>query len=236
MPVGDLISLNLLGGFGLRVGARAVDVPASAQRVLALLGVRGGMSRGRIAGTLWPEVAEERAMASLRTCLWRIQQIDRGVIAASPTNVELADELSVDIRELTAAARLVLHDGVDHLSPWWSSARFHGELLPDWSEDWLVIDRERLRQLRLHALERLAERLTAQGRYGLALEAALAAVRADSLRETAHRAAILVHLAEGNLGEALRQFQQCRDILLEEFGVEPTPATAQLMRGIAAHV
>src|SRR5262249_9511790 len=102
--------------------------------------------------------------------------------------------------------------------------------LPDWPDDWLIVERERLRQLRLHALERLAERWTAQGSYGLALEAAMAAIRADPLRESAHRAAIRVHLAEGNLSEALRQFERCRAVLLEEFGVEPTEATTGLLR------
>jgi hypothetical protein len=95
-----------------------------------------------------------------------------------------------------AIARLLVPGRADQLSPWWSSARFQGELLPDWQDDWLIVDRERLRQLRLHALERLAEGWTAQG----------------------------------NLGEAIRQFKRCREMLLVQFGVEPTSATAGLLR------
>jgi DNA-binding SARP family transcriptional activator len=230
------ISLTLLGGFSLLIERQPVDVPVSAQKLLGLLGIRGPMSRSRIAGTLWPEVAEDRAMASLRTSIWRIQQLHRGIVAATANTVELAGTVGIDVREMTATARRLLDEQMGDLPLWWLSARFQGDLVPDWPEDSLVVDRERLRQLRLHALERLAERLTDQGRYGLALEAALAALRADSLRETAHRAAILVHLAEGNLGEAIRQFRQCQEILREEFGVEPTPATSQLLRGLVAPV
>jgi DNA-binding SARP family transcriptional activator len=71
------------------------------------------------------------------------------------------------------------------------------DLLPDWVDDWLVHDRERLHQLRLHVLEALADRLAGDGRYGLALDVALAALRSDTLRESAHRtsSAGIVHAA-----------------------------------------
>jgi DNA-binding SARP family transcriptional activator len=226
----DAARLVLLGGFELRLDTGAVELYVSAQRVLAFLALRGRTGRSRLAGTLWPEVTEDKALASLRTALWRVQQVGRGLVTTTPNDVDLADGVFVDAQEVISSSRLLLHGGVDHLSLWWSSVRFQGELLPDWSDDWLVVERERLRQLRLHALERLAERWTAQGSHGLALEAALAALRADPLRETAHRAAIMVHLAEGNLGEAIRQFERCREVLLEEFGVEPTPATVALLR------
>jgi DNA-binding SARP family transcriptional activator len=222
--------LHLLDGFQLRLDSTPVELSVSAQRLLAFLALRGRAGRSRVAGTLWPEVTEDRALASLRTALWRVQQAGRGVITIIAADIELAPGVAVDAQELTASARLLLHDAIDHLSPWWSSGRLQGELLPDWPDDWLVVERERLRQLRLHALERLAERWTEQACYGLAVEAALAAIRTDPLRESAHRAAIVAHLAEGNLGEAIRQYERCREILLEEFGVEPTAATADLLR------
>ncbi|HEY6203669.1 MAG TPA: bacterial transcriptional activator domain-containing protein [Candidatus Limnocylindria bacterium] len=80
-----------------------------------------------------------------------------------------------------------------------------GELLADWCDEWVLLERERLRQLRLHALEVLTQRLVTVGRYADAMEVALAALRSEPLRESAHRAVISVHLAEGNRSEALRQ-------------------------------
>ena len=90
--------------------------------------------------------------------------------------------------------------------------------------------RERLRQLRLHALEAAAAQLSALGSYGLALDAALTALRADPLRESAHRAVIRVHLAEGNVAEARRAFRQCRLLLRRELHVEPSPQTARMVQ------
>jgi hypothetical protein len=43
------------------------------------------------------------------------------------------------------------------------------DLLPDWTEDWVLMERERYHQLRLRALEALCRRLTLKGRCGQAV-------------------------------------------------------------------
>ncbi|WP_435876791.1 AfsR/SARP family transcriptional regulator, partial [Streptomyces achromogenes] len=108
-----------------------------------------------------------------------------------------------------------------------------GELLPGWDEEWVLLERERLRQLRLHALDALADGLTRQGSPALALEAALASIRIEPLRESAHRAVVAAHLSEGNVIEAVRHYRAYRQLLRDELGLEPS---AQLARMIpAAH-
>jgi DNA-binding SARP family transcriptional activator len=87
-------------------------------------------------------------------------------------------------------------------------------------------------ELRLHALDALAERLTAAGRYPDATSAALAAVKAEPLRETAHAALIRVYLAEGNRAEALAAYQQYRALLRTELGLEPTPLIQALVKDL----
>ena len=93
--------------------------------------------------------------------------------------------------------------------------------LPDWDDGWLHEDRERLRQLRLHVLDAWALQLTEAGDYGLALEVALSALHSDPLRESAHRAVIRVHRAEGNVHEARRALATCRSVLAQEIGSTP---------------
>jgi len=101
-------------------------------------------------------------------------------------------------------------------------AELVGDLLPDWYDDWLQDEREGLRQTQLHALESLARRLSESGSHADAVQAALAAIRLEPLRESAHRTLIQVHIPEGNMSEAWRQFQRCRRMLREELGVEPS--------------
>jgi DNA-binding SARP family transcriptional activator len=107
-----------------------------------------------------------------------------------------------------------------------------GDLLPGWYDDWVLVEAEDWRQLRLHALEMLAGRLTAVGCWGQAADAARAAVRAEPLRESAHAALIGVHLAEGNQSEAVRQFTLYRELLHAELGLEPTPRLRCLVQDL----
>ena len=96
----------------------------------------------------------------------------------------------------------------------------------------MLIERERFRQLRLHALEALCERRMAAGRVRHALEAALAAVAAEPLRESAQRTLVRLHLAEGNHAEALRQYHIYRELLNDQLGLEPSTQMQALVHGL----
>jgi DNA-binding SARP family transcriptional activator len=97
-----------------------------------------------------------------------------------------------------------------------------GDILPDWYDDWVAFERERFRELRIHALEALSARLTSAEQFGEAMDAALAAVQHEPLRESAHRAVISVHLAEGNRAEALEEYRRFRDRINNDLGLTPS--------------
>jgi DNA-binding SARP family transcriptional activator len=225
----DAVSLRLLGAFELRVDGALVSLPASTQRLVALLALRGRCGRSRLAGSLWPEVTEHRALASLRTGIWRVNQAVSGLVLSSHGSLDLGADADVDVRRLVRSSRALMGDASAGSVADADFTDDGGELLPDWEDEWLVDDRERLRQLRLHVLERLAERLADEGAYGLALESALAAVRSDALRESAHRVVIRIHLAEGNIAEAARAYDHCARVLAHEVGVAPSDATSSLV-------
>ncbi|MFB7940241.1 BTAD domain-containing putative transcriptional regulator [Streptomyces sp. NPDC056049] len=230
-PPGGLsrqLSVALNGGFRLLLDGETVELPCGAQRLVALLALRGRTGRSALAGTLWPETEEQRALARLRTALWRVRQTVPELVRSTGSGIDLALGVEVDIREQIDRSMRVLHGTpVDPGS--WTGVVPDGDLLPDWEDEWLTDDRERLRQLRLHVLEDLAEQFCAKGRFGLAVDAALTVLRADVLRESAHRALLRVYLAEGNLAEARRAYQTCVDVLRSELGVRPTAATTALL-------
>ncbi|MFF3286766.1 BTAD domain-containing putative transcriptional regulator [Streptomyces sp. NPDC003023] len=214
----------LLGQFRLQCGTEPVELGRNGQRLLAFMGMRGRASRTVLAGTLWPEVTEERARGSLRTTLWKLPHADPPLIQCRGDSLVAAAAMRVDVHTLTETALGVMRGGVPPLEGRPPIDLLAGDdLLPGWDEDWVHWERERLRQLRLHALDALAETLTRQGRAALALEAAWAGVRLEPLRESAHRAVVSAHLAEGNLSEAVRHYRAFRRLLREEMGVEPSP-------------
>jgi DNA-binding SARP family transcriptional activator len=96
------------------------------------------------------------------------------------------------------------------------------DLLPGWHDEWLLVEREDLRQRQLHALDACARRLIDSARYGEAIGTALAALRAEPLRETAHRLVIEAHLQEGNQVEARRQWQTYARLLRERLNATPS--------------
>jgi DNA-binding SARP family transcriptional activator len=229
-----LVSIRLLGTFVVVVGSEPVALPVGAQRLIAMLALRGRTGRSRLAGLLWPDTAEHRALASLRTGIWRVNQAAHGLVEAEHGTVGLGLGPAIDVNRLIDASRAVL-GGVDAPGRSTAPAFDDGELLPDWDDPWLDAERERLHQLRLHVLESTAEQLSGRGCYGLALEAALAALRADDLRESAHRTVISIHLAEGNVVEARRAYEQCRRTLRAELGIEPSPSTSALVGAVRVY-
>ena len=224
-------SLSLLDAFELRCDGELVGLPVSAQRLLAFLALHERpLLRPYVAGTLWIDASDERAGASLRSSLWRLNRSGHRLVDATSTRLGLAPGIDVDVRSSLALARRLLDGTAPAEELDLAEASLNGEVLPDWYDDWLVFERERFRQLSLHALEVLSDRLLAAGRLGGALGAALAAVRGEPLRESAHRALIRVHLAEGNRAEALRQRELCRRLLRGRLGAEPSPQLDELLR------
>lgn len=229
-PTPQQPQLRLLGGFQLELGGQPLWLPHSVRRVIAFLGIRGRSDRTEVAGTLWPELPEPKARASLRTALWRMHRLTTAPVVTGSEALALAPAVRVDLQAFGAAVQqLVAGDEVPDRVPA-AVLPATGELLPGWYDDWVLFERERIRQQRLHALETLAGRLTAAGRYGEAIDAALTAVRLEPLRESATRALILAHLGEGNLVEAVRCFDSFRDQLAVELGVHPTAQLAQLVQ------
>jgi DNA-binding SARP family transcriptional activator len=177
---------------------------------------------------LWPETDEQRALARLRTAIWRVNQVVPQLIESLGEQVDLTTYTEIDVREQIEHSMGVLGGGTVDAATWAAGIPTR-DLLPDWHDEWLIDDRERLRQLRLHTLEDIAEQLCRQGHFGLAIDAALTVLRADVLRESAHRAVLRVHLAEGNIAEAQRAYQSCVETFERELGVRPTPATSALL-------
>lgn len=223
-------SLRLLSEFQLLIDGRPITLPHSVERVLAFLGIsQAPVSRARLAGSLWPDVAEQRAYGDLRSALWRLRRI-AGVIDEENHRLALAPGVDVDVAEMTDLTRSLIAEpecpALDRVA---ALVRARA-ILPGWDEEWLIVERERYRMTRLRALERSGRALLAAGDYVGALGAALASVDTEPYRETAHRLVIQIHIAEGNTAQAIRAYQAYRSLVADELGIAPSP----LMRDLVA--
>lgn len=217
------LRLRLLGGFELRCEGDSIELPMSAQRLIAFLALQSRpLLRVHIAGRLWADVSERRACANLRTAVWRAHRPGHALVEVTNSHLALAPGVAVDVREIAARARRMgrrpphyEEDDLEQLS-------LAGDLLPDWYSDWVLMEREQLHELRVRALEALCEALVLDRRLGEAAEAGLAALASEPLRESAHRALIRLHIAEGNRCDAIRQYRRYRELMRRELGIEPS--------------
>lgn len=231
------VRLTLLNSFELILGAEPLLLRPSGQRVVAFLALRARrVQRSLMAGMLWPDSPDDHANQSLRSAIWRVNGpahalVGRDVVESSRTHLRLAPHVRVDLHEaMDEARRLIAGRSEDGGTVGELLRRsLTADLLPDWDEDWVVAERERVRHLRLHALETLCEGLTARGRYAEAIEAGMAAVESEPLRESAQVMLIRAHMAEGNVVEAIRQYASYRRLLTDELGIVPSVGLEELV-------
>lgn len=217
------LRLRLLGVFRASADARILNFPSSTRRLLAYLALNEVADRDQIATQLWPELPPDRAHSDLRTALWRLGRVSPDYIEVDGDTLALRDEVAVDVNRVLEWARHVLSLEITPLpNDRWEPPRNAGAtLLPAWNEPWLDPHRTAVQMLQLQAFEMLSAKILAAGRVAEALPHALRVVQIDPLRESAQRLLIEIHLRQGNVSDALRQYASYRDLLHDELGISP---------------
>jgi DNA-binding SARP family transcriptional activator len=153
-------------------------------------------------------------------------------VHATASRLQLSVGMQIDLERSTRLAQRVLSGDVfadDRLLEDLLDADFAEDLLPEWDEEWLTDHQSRYRQLRLTALEMMSGHLATAGQYGAAVQAALAAVQADSLRDSAHETLIRAYLAQGNRSDAFAHYGRYRRLLRDELGIDPPAELGRML-------
>jgi DNA-binding SARP family transcriptional activator/predicted ATPase len=235
------LNIVLLGGFQGRVDASApLMLPTrKSQALLAFLALPPGRShpRGKLASLLWGGMREPQARRGLRQALFTLRKavnaeppallIDGETVALNPTSVDVdVVEFERQVAEGTPAA-------LER-----AATLYRGELLEGLAlqetpfEEWLLAERERLRELALDALAKLLRHQRTTEAPEAALRTALRLLALDPLQESVHRAIMRLYVQLGRRPSALRQYQICVGVLQRELSVEPETTTKQLYQEI----
>ncbi|MDQ3549508.1 MAG: AAA family ATPase [Chloroflexota bacterium] len=238
----DELRIELLGRLRVTLdGVPGQPVPsAKASALLVYLAVTGRPhSREALAGLLWAESDDNDARASLRAVLsqlrkWANSQI---VIGHDQIAFDRTSRYWLDVEVFESAVREVT------VGPSEASAAaidlYRGDFLEGFSvrdapafDEWVTIQRERLRRLAVDALSQLADRLLLRGNDVAALDHLRRLLALDPWREDAHRQLMLLLTRQGQRAAALAQYEQCRQTLASELGVEPEDETVALAEQI----
>ena len=139
------LCLYLQGCFVFACDGTTTAMPHSSERVVALLALRGGAAtRHDVAATLWSKATGDRSAAALRTALWRLDSSPaRGLVRARGRELALRDDLQVDFRATARRARDVIAGRPGEVGAGdIALLRDSRDLLPDWYEDWAIVERE----------------------------------------------------------------------------------------------
>jgi predicted ATPase/DNA-binding SARP family transcriptional activator len=244
----------LTGQFAVEVDGAPVDTagvgPMGRVGLAYLLTERHRpVPRDELAEILWAGAPPKSWETSVRVLVSKLRALlDRGGLAhaealttrAGCYQVHLPDDAVVDVEAAAAAvaeAEAELEQGrpgVAQTAAAGAAAVAARRFLPGEQGLWVEQQQAELRALHLRALEVLAGAATAGGDWLAAVQAAEEAIALEGLREQLWVRLMSAHAAAGNRGEALRAYERCRRLLVEELGVGPSPATEAAYLGLLA--
>lgn len=232
------LALKLLGEFEARDSTgRLLTIGARKNRALLAalaLAPANSLPRDRIARLLWSDRAGEQARSSLRQALASLRK-DVAATGASPIVVtESRVKLDPDLTDIDAVVFQRLAGSADIEALRAAMDFYRGELLSDIEirdsafEDWVGSERRRLSDLATHVLEKLWAREAG----GARIDIAKRLVAFDPLRESGHRKLMHAYAEAGEKALALRQYENCREMLRAEFDVAPGEETDALRQSV----
>ena len=244
-----MVLVYLLGGFSLGwdQANRQMIQSQTARSLFAYLVTfqHHPHTRNLLIGTFWPDLPEPTARRRLSKALWQIRRVfsqpewalkDPFIITQGDT-VQINSDIPlwVDVTEFIAGSERCLHSAENLLEPCQLCVDlYQGEFLAGYHDDWILLERERLREVFLDVLAELVVGHKLRGNFNRALRFARRLALEDPWREAAHREVMrLCHLL-GQDAEAMNQFDACRQILAEELDAEPSTETQLLAAEIGA--
>lgn len=216
-------------------------VSRKAQALFFYLAITGQVhQRSRLAAMFWPDVEDARALKNLRDVLPNLHHlldpyllVTRQTLAFDTRQPFTLDVAEVNWLERAASDGLPLETQIELLD------LYRGELLEGYYVDdaaefegWLVLERERLRELVVRALQTAADACIREHTIptGLALTGRLLAL--EPWREYAHRQRMALLVMADRREAAMVQYQQCCTILRQEFDATPSPRTVEMAERI----
>ena len=246
------IEIRLLGGFDIRCREATVRKFESqkARALLAYLAMHPdqALSREHIATLLWSDKDESGARRNLRQVLYSLRtafaeaELGTDLLDGESTDVRLHPEIEVwvDVADFEQAIERGLDGAVPDSQQLGKAARLYaGDFLGGFFvrdcppfEEWLLTTQERLRESALATFHTLVASCLRRGESRMGIHYARRLLAIDPLSERAHRQLMRLYAQSSRRTRALAQFEELRNLLNQELGVEPLAETTALYQSI----
>jgi DNA-binding SARP family transcriptional activator/pimeloyl-ACP methyl ester carboxylesterase/tRNA A-37 threonylcarbamoyl transferase component Bud32 len=230
-----MLYANFLGQFSLQLDDQPVTLASRpAQLVLAylLLNPAASHRREQMAGVLWPESSDTNARHNLRNTVWQLRKALGDEYLLVTKDTVAFDRSAPHQSDVAMLQDVVPLDDVDALMG--AVCGYQGDLLPGFYEDWIQLERERLRGLYERRMQALLDALSARGRWRDVLNWAELWLARGHSPEPAYRALMLAQAAQGDLASMAAAYRRCVQALKSELDVPPSPETQDLYARLSA--
>jgi DNA-binding SARP family transcriptional activator len=208
--------VSVLGSFTLTADGATVPLGVDSRRLVAYLAVHPRpQERTSLAADLWPGVPTDAAVRLLTDAATAVDVPELFAEDDESGPLALAADVEVDLADALGLVRALPDIPTNH-DP--DISLLSADILPGWTAPWVAVERERFRQLRLHALEERSLRLTSAGRYADAVSIARSAAQTAPSRESARRALIEAYLGQGDIAAAVAEFDDYQELLRSSVG------------------
>ncbi|MFZ0013863.1 MAG: BTAD domain-containing putative transcriptional regulator, partial [Acidimicrobiia bacterium] len=206
------------------------------EQAVAYLAISGrSLARRTLIGHIWPDSDPVRCLARLRNVIWKINVIVPDLVVGGELDTRLHEEVRVDLddardlanRLMSSTGRVASVDTFDVLQH---------QLLADWDEEWLDVERRDFNILRLRALEQVARDRLEAACFFEAERACRTVIGAEPYRESARLLLAEICIAEGNVGVAFSELSEFARVLHDELGIAPNHEIQELVASIQAQV
>ncbi|HSJ87306.1 MAG TPA: BTAD domain-containing putative transcriptional regulator [Anaerolineales bacterium] len=228
-----MLEVRLLGTFSiLQDGSPVMISSRPAQSLFGYLILTAGIKhrREKLAGIFWPEATEEKARAYLRHELWRIR---KALGSVSNCDYIIADDIHISLNfsaqywlDANQLAELNEQPSVDELKSALSIC--HGELLPGFYDEWIVMEREHLHAIYEHNIAKLLDLLEKENRWQEILDWAERWLSLEPASEAAYRYLMVAYHALGEASKVISTYERCV-LALRTIDLEPSEATKSLV-------
>ncbi len=194
------------------------------------------LTKEEIGVTLWPDSSSELLRMQFRNTLYFLRYaLGQEVIVATDRryafNLDMDYSYDVQDFEHTISQAEMTTNAEQKVELLQHAMQiYQGEFYPEGEGSWLMLERQRLAQMHEHSVLELARLLLERGEAKIALAHCQKILAEDHCQETAHRLAMQAYAALGNRSGVVKQFEQCKQYLLDELGLEPSPETTQLQK------
>ncbi len=240
----DKLIIRLLGGLEFH---SQVDVKISTRKgalLAAYLAFYRGRTipRERVRNLLWSDRRDEQAAGSLRRALTDLRkslaelEIESVLDAEAGTLCLLTDRTETDVSRFEHLIRGAQVQALVEAANLYKGDLLDGITIPDPAfEDWLLIERRRLRMDATRLVEQLSTIARADQELDSAVGLANRLLVQEPTCEEAHRALMRCYMTVGRSTAAAHQYNACQTALDDALGIAPEQKTQDLWAQITSN-